>query len=469
MAKIAVTDYGLDYIAVEVSELGASAKYIEFYKDGVIDKTAGNGTGYYTLSTNSQSHTFSGLTAGTSYTLSTVVYNSSWTQLQFKEYYVTQTTESGTIRVRYCDGTGSSYTAYSESITLKTPSVSGWTFAGWATSTSTSTVAYSGGDTVHAESVGQTLTLYAVYYIETTITCYYGLDAEYSNTRYRYRWRWQTGVSTYSTSNYTMNYSYLPNIQYSITTDTPARTWEPNGWRGDTRASSYEYAGGTSLTSTQIGNLPTTVYAVYSNTCSITYDSNGGSGSMGKDSDTAYYNTYGNYSTPEFSVDDCTFTPPSGKRFSHWNAKADGSGTSYDSGDTVPSNHNVIFYAIWTIGRPNDWGWSYVFYKGAAMPYTKSGNTIKVKPLTASEWLNFIDRIESFYEYLGLSIDSTYLYRATDGVSSGKNMTTTQANGARYLIDQLDPPISVPDKVSPGEKVTAEFIGGLRDSLNSIE
>ena len=103
------------------------------------------------------------------------------------------------------------------------------------------------------------------------------------------------------------------------------------------------------------------------------------------------------------------------------------------------------------------------------MAYTQSGSTITPKPLTAKEWLSFMDRVKEFYTYKGKTVDSTYWYNAVNEVESGKPMTATQANGARYLISQLSPPTSVPASVSSETTViTAAFINGLKNSLNSI-
>ena len=119
--------------------------------------------------------------------------------------------------------------------------------------------------------------------------------------------------------------------------------------------------------------------------------------------------------------------------------------------------------------RPNDWSWRTNVSKGAAMNYSGSGANIVVKPLTAAEWLDFADRIKEFYTYLGKTVDSTYWYRAVNGVTSGSPMTTTQANGARYLINALNPSTAVPNAVSQGDPITAAFINGLKNSLNSID
>ena len=188
---------------------------------------------------------------------------------------------------------------------------------------------------------------------------------------------------------------------------------------------------------------------------------------MSKQTGTGYYNAYGNYAGVTFTIKDCTFTPPSGKRFGSWNQKSDGSGATYSG--TVTTSYNVIFYAIWVKARPSNWSWSTTgISKGSNMTYTQSGTTIIVKPLTAKEWLAFMNRVKEFYTYLGKTVDSTYWNRAVNGVASGSSMTATQANGARYLISQLSPPTSVPASVSSGTVITASFINGLKNSLNSI-
>ena len=43
-----------------------------------------------------------------------------------------------------------------------------------------------------------------------------------------------------------------------------------------------------------------------------------------------------------------TFTPDEGKTFSSWNTEADGSGTTYNPGDTLTLNDDLYLYAIWS-------------------------------------------------------------------------------------------------------------------------
>ena len=462
MASISVTDYDTDYITVKVSGLSTAAKYIEFYIDGDLER-------YYTLSGTSKSHTYTGLEPGTRYTLSAIVYDSNWNQLAFKANSVTQKTASAAVlTVRYYDGNKSWSDSSTGTVIIDGPYRTDWDFEGWATSTKSTSVSYQEGDTISAGSSDKSVSLYAVYSSTTTIYCYYisgSSGSQVSNTRIKKQYRVNTSISASSTNYY--NNITLPtfdSVNSTITTTTPNRSWTAIGWHPTSFAMEPDYSPGQTVS----GKLITSdLYAMYSNECSITYNSNGGSGSMTKQTGTGYYNAFGTYEGAVFTIKDCSFTPPSGKRFGSWNQKADGSGTTYSS--SVTTSYNITLYAIWVKARPSNWSWSTTgISKGSNMTYTQSGTTIIVKPLTAKEWLAFMNRVKEFYTYLGKTVDSTYWSRAVNGVSSGSKMTATQANGARYLINQLSPPTSVPASVSSGTVITAAFINGLKNSLNSI-
>ncbi len=68
-------------------------------------------------------------------------------------------------------------------------------------------------------------------------------------------------------------------------------------------------------------------------TYTISYNNNGGSGTMESTTGTA----------PQVAA--CTFTAPEGKEFSKWNTESDGSGIDYAAGDVASSN--ITLYAIW--------------------------------------------------------------------------------------------------------------------------
>ena len=461
-------------VSFSVTYQGSYYTYYElydYYTDELIDEAQGS---TFSMSANSSKRnlykTFSGLEPGTKYYIVGSLWNASTdVRLSIKEPTITFTTkESVVLTVNFYDG--SDYDVYTteDYIDLYAGSRSGWTFVGWATSTGTTSVAYEAGDRIYVGSSSSSINLYAVYKKETTIYCYFikgNTGAIASNSRTKIQYRINISKTSYSTGYY--NDIVLPtfdSINSTISTSTPNREWSAIGWNKTTTAEAPDYSPGQSVSSDRItGDL----YAIYSNECSITYNANGGSGTMSKQTGTGYYNAYGKYAGVTFTIKDCTFNPPSGKRFGSWNQKADGSGTTYSS--SVTTSYNITLYAIWVKARPSNWSWSTTdISKGSSMAYTQSGSTITPKPLTAKEWLSFMNRVKEFYTYKGKTVDSTNWSRSVNGVSSGSEMTATQANGARYLINQLSPPTSVPASVSSGTVITAAFINGLKNSLNSI-
>ena len=465
MASISVIDYDTDYITVKVSGMSTAAKYIEFYIDGDLER-------YYTLSGTSKSHTYTGLEPGTRYTLSAIVYDSNWNQLAFKENSVTQKTASAAVvTVRYYDGNKSWSDSSTGTVIIDGPYRTDWDFEGWATSTKSTSVSYQEGDTISAGSSDKSVSLYAVYSSTTTIYCYYisgSSGSQVSNTRIKKQYRVNTSINASSTNYY--NSITLPafdSANSTITTTTPNRSWTAIGWHPTSFAMQPDYSPGQTVS----GNLITSdLYAMYSNECSITYNSNGGSGSMTKQTGTGYYNAFGTYEGATFTIKDCSFTPPSGKMFDSWNTNASGTGTTYSSGGVITTSYNNQFYAIWVKARPSNWSWQTSgISSGSSMKYSQSGSTIIPTPLTAAEWLAFMNRIKEFYEYdSNKTVNSTYWNSAVNGVKSGSPMTATQVNSARYLISQLPIQTTLPSAVSSGGKITAAFINGLKNSLNSI-
>ena len=71
----------------------------------------------------------------------------------------------------------------------------------------------------------------------------------------------------------------------------------------------------------------------------ITFNANDGSGTMAP-------RTVGETSSYYFNIAS-DFTAPTGYGFSHWNTKADGSGTTYERGDYYPILEDITLYAQW--------------------------------------------------------------------------------------------------------------------------
>ena len=107
--------------------------------------------------------------------------------------------------------------------------------------------------------------------------------------------------------------------------------YEPVGWF-------TERVGGTEVEEnrTRFYEEYSTIYARWSK--EISFDSNGGSGSMGKQTFL--------YGEPQ-NLSQNAFTHPNGLQFAGWNTKADGTGSSYGDGQEITSPTFGTLYAQW--------------------------------------------------------------------------------------------------------------------------
>lgn len=121
----------------------------------------------------------------------------------------------------------------------------------------------------------------------------------------------------------------------------PANTFTPQtgkqfkGWSETIDGSGTVYNQGAAFNLTK----DTTLYAIWENdpstTFQVSFNANGGSGSM------VPVDENGPYTLPSNG-----FTPPTGKRFKTW-AMGSATGTQYDVGDSLNVTENVTFYAVW--------------------------------------------------------------------------------------------------------------------------
>lgn len=81
-------------------------------------------------------------------------------------------------------------------------------------------------------------------------------------------------------------------------------------------------------------------------TYTVTYDANGGSGTMTDKNSPYAYKAVATVLTNGFTRSRYTFTG--------WNTEADGSGTSYAEGDPIKMLRNVVLYAQWTRNSSHD-------------------------------------------------------------------------------------------------------------------
>lgn len=114
-------------------------------------------------------------------------------------------------------------------------------------------------------------------------------------------------------------------------------------------------------------------------------------------------------------------------------------------------------------GRPDNWVWSSTLTSRGSngIVYDQANNRILV--LTATEWNNFIARVNLFRNWKGLP--NAYMPAATQY----SPCLASSVNTARLYISLLRPPTAVPSGVSLGQVITASYFNGLMNSLNSIK
>lgn len=426
-------------------------------------------------STNKPYKKFTGLTPGTEYN----IYCQLWNAETNKNLGVTDSVyiytyeDEAVFTVYYYDGgaskevtsdTGGPITILSTGLRPHSPYV----FYGWATKTSTNEVAYTGGEEVYQSDVGSSLNLYAVYRQEEEIIFYYGENKEYSNKRKKIKWRWNTSNTGVKSNNYELSPSYLPKFD-STTLTVGNLKYKVLGWRVDDVAGPEDYVGGYVPDSDEIWDLPSINYAVYSRTVTISYNSNGGSGSMSDSTGTAFYSSAGNKETATITLKSCSFTPPAGKSFNYW-ALGSASGTKYEG--SISTSYDSTMYAVWKSQGPSKWYWSgVVTFNGTdhACPITSGGSVPVVKKsdtlyyafyLNASEWNEFCTQINKLRNYHGLSNYS--FSKAT----AGYEMQASQFNQAVQALNAIQSGVAT--SVSSGASVNASSFIKLQTAFNSL-
>lgn len=249
--------------------------------------------------------------------------------------------------------TGTSTSSHTFTISSTTPSKSGYTFKGWATSSSATSVSYQPGGTI---SVGykSTKTLYAVWeqnVTNITITVYKGnwasfklLGVDSSNvTSSSKTYTVQSGTSidvdwygSSSTTSGSQSSGYITTTTYSSScynmVKATSLTYPGGGSDSLTAASGGKYYPADKMTSSS----STTYYFT------IAYSANGGSG--------APSNTDGGSSSSSSKSITLSSTSPtrSGYTFKGWSTSSSASSASYQGGSSYSFSYGTTtLYAVW--------------------------------------------------------------------------------------------------------------------------
>lgn len=213
---------------------------------------------------------------------------------------------------------------YGKSLTLSStkPTRTGYTFKGWATSSSGS-VAYASGASYTANA---SATLYAIWQANTYTVKYNangGSGAPSNQTK---------------THGVTLTLSSAKPTRASINDDGVTTTYTFKGWATSSNATSVSYAAGAKYTA----NASVTLYAVWSITTTVTqydvtYNTNGGSGvsSQVKKKGTALTLR-------------STIPTKNGYTFKGWGLSEDATTVSYAAGASYTKDADIVLYAVWT-------------------------------------------------------------------------------------------------------------------------
>lgn len=149
-----------------------------------------------------------------------------------------------------------------------------------------------------------------------------------------------------------------------------------------------------------------------------------------------------------------------------WSYGLDGAGNALVSGST----YTVWVYAYNSSGSSFGTSSSTVFSK--PKPSSFNWSTAKTSGgrynLTYSEWSGFLDAINLFRGYKGLSQVSFNRSQSNGIINSFVSPSASSFNAAVNTINTMYPSISAPSTVTSGTKVTASHFNRIRDSLNSI-
>lgn len=268
----------------------------------------------------------------------------------------------------------------------------------------------------------------------------------------------QTGITSFTPSSQQVLSGNMSNITVNLLND----NYRANGWYSASSGGTKLYNATTPLIVQVNGNLNLYCEAIKVRLTLIAY-ADGYTASTTIDGNSVTGVTVNNNSTHTLAATVPSNTSQYNYIWQGWYTGANGTGTLYNSNKTFTitvGSNNVNLYA-YTKRLPTQWNWSSTI-GGNLTTKKQSDGTYTCSPLTATEWNNFCSHINDVRSYKGLAY---YIFTT---VSAGNPMLASQASEARNAINAMSPPTAVPNDVSSGSIITANFINGITASLNSI-
>lgn len=210
------------------------------------------------------------------------------------------------------------------------------------------------------------------------------------------------------------------------------------------------------IETTTKGNITSIIWSPSAGPFNITYDANGGTGTMTDD------HTYEKNET--VTVLDNVFTAPTGTTFGGWNTKADGSGTAYAEGAEFAATDDITLYAQWVYPATGTGTISYALTKGSAnvtgtvtgvstissLSTSLTKSTLTISSNNSKD--NYAGRCESIPTAFSESAYLDVQFTLADGYSFNPSSVSVQINpfsSTSYIkakvaiIDEQATPVSV--------------------------
>ena len=300
-----------------------------------------------------------------------------------------------------------------------------WVFAGWSTSATSATISYTNGATYNPSTYKTDVYLYAVGKKEFQF--FGGTDSKLLSTPVQY---W----NPYSTSTTYMTSITIPN---KIDID----TWTFCGYRGGTSTASEGVCNSPTYAPSLAGKTVTPTYdtwpstrSVYNRTLKISYNANGGSGTMSDTTLNQYFNTGWATSNAAISSNSITLASngftKSGNNFNGW-AEGSASGTKYNAGasysgigtSVTDKNVSKTMYATWQAvsggGTSQGGGCAYTITTNICVSGTAHG----CSPIGT---------------YTSNCTGGTYYYTNNNCTKSGQVMSSTNCKNATCKVTSIN-------------------------------
>ena len=311
-----------------------------------------------------------------------------------KEYTISYNANGGS-------GAPSSQTKFHDyDLTLSetVPTRTGYTFKGWGTYASDTSVNYAPGATYTANS---SRTLYAIWE---------------SNAPKTYTVSYNANGGTGAPASQIKTH----NVTLTLRTEIPTRLgYTFKGWATSSSATTASYSAGGSYTA----NASVTLYAVWQKdvavSYTVSYNANGGTGAPA--SQTKLYNVALTLRT--------TIPTRSGYTFLGWSASSTATSPTYSAGGTYTANASVVLYAVWSKDTPTTYTISFNANGGSGAPSSVT------KTYGVTLYLPTTEPYRSNYAFLGWSTSST----ATSPTYYSGGSFSRNANTTLYAVWEYDP------------------------------